>query len=345
MKIRPALNLCQIVYGLLLILSGSIPVSAGPSTPPAITNVDFPAIGTPEKLEAFAVKTVNRIFTFAWAYKTNGQLVGFATSTWYGSFGQSPYIYGPFTNKTQLDQQCVSNIDIFLSMLITNTDPSIDKSQGLTIYVPCKAYSGLPSLNTFYSYYTRYHLAESNGTYSLPNLSGFSTQLNSDIPLYIPDLQWARYEIGFIGDDYPSIVDDNLYEPPGPIDSEGFLDLPTGYMSDSSSTNGDLWIKVSAFAKGGFYIWDGDGTQVTETPFKLQMNLNNTNVTVRVSGGDSGRGFMLQSSTDLAAWTNCSPTKFVPTNAQPNLVPTLFAYPFTNGSVFFRTATTNVSPM
>ena len=107
MKIRPALNLCQIVYGLLLILSGSIPVSAGPSTPPAITNVDFPAIGTPEKLEAFAVKTVNRIFTFAWAYKTNGQLVGFATSTWYGSFGQSPYIYGPFTNKTQLDQQCV----------------------------------------------------------------------------------------------------------------------------------------------------------------------------------------------------------------------------------------------
>ena len=131
-----------------------------------------------------------------------------------------------------------------------------------------------------------------------------------------------------------------------PIDSDGFLDLPTGYMTNSASANGTYWMKISAFANGGFYIWNGDGTQVPETPFKLGFSRNNSNVTVTVNGGDSGRGFVLQSSPDLMAWTNCGPVTFIsPTNALPGALPSQFIYPTTNRSLFFRTATTNLPPM
>ena len=195
-----------------VIVSGTLH-SEAQTPPPAITNVDFPSIGTADKITAFAVHTVNRIFVWSWAYKTNGQSVGFYTSDWYGNIGTSAYIYGPLTNKTQLDQQCRSNIDLVLLALITSTNSSIDKSQGLTVYVECVAYSGLPSLDTFYVYYTRYYLVTNNGSYALPDLSGFSTQINDDIPLYIPNLQWARYEIGYRGNTNSFEVDDEHLNP------------------------------------------------------------------------------------------------------------------------------------
>ena len=154
-----------------------------------------------------------------------------------------------------------------------------------------------------------------------------------------------QYEIGLAGNPNPFEVDDKLLNSStDPIDSDGFLDLPTGTMTNSSSANGAYWMKISALAKGGFYIWNGDGARIPETPFRLELSGDNTNVTVTINGGDSGRGFVLQSSGDLTAWTNCSPVTFVPTNAPPNLVPAVFVYPFTNRSLFFRTVTTNVPP-
>ncbi len=328
------------------IVSGALHTEAQ-TPPPVITNVDFPAIGTADKITAFAVHTVNKTFNWSWAYKTNGQSVGFYNSVWYGNLGTSPYIYGPLTNKAQLDQQCRSNISLALSALIASTDTSIDKSQGLTVLVDCKAYSGLPSLDTFYVYYTRVYLAGTSGSYSLPDLSGISSQINDDIPLYLPGLQWARYEIGYAGENYPFEVDDDRLDPTTyPITSDGFLDLPTGYTTNSSSANGAYWMKISTFANGRFYIWNGDGTQMPETPFKLVMSKSKTNVTVTVNGGDSGRGFVLQSSPDLTSWTNCGPVIFIsPTNDLPGAQPSQFFYPATNRSLFFRTATTNLPPM
>ena len=95
-----------------------------------------------------------------------------------------------------------------------------------------------------------------------------------------------------------------------------------------------------------FQIFNGDGNIVPETPMVLALNQRGTNATVTVNGGDSGRGFVLQSSAALTAWTNCSPVTFIsPTNDLPNAQPSQFVYPATNGSLFFRTAKTNLPPM
>ena len=314
--------------------------------PPVITTVDFPAIGTPEKIEAFAVHTVDLIMVWTWAYTTNGDQIGFMTPTWNGSKTWQSYVYGPLTNKTQMDDLCRAGMNYALVGLMTNTFPNIDKSQGLTIDVECLAYSGANTLDTFYANYDRVYLVKTNGSYAIPDLSGYTVQLNSTIPLYLPGLQWARYEVGYVGDDYSFEVDDVRYDPTtDPIDSQGLLELPTSYMSDSSSTNGNLWITISAFTENGFSRWDGDGTLIPQTPMLLSIKKVVSHEAVTVKGGDSGLGYVIQQSSDLKKWTNCSPvTFFSPTNNFPNAPPATFNYPATNSPLFFRTVTTNLPP-
>ena len=181
----------------------------------------------------------------------------------------------------------------------------------------------------------------------MPDLSSFSTQLEDSIPFYIPNLQWARVEIGYNGDPTPFEVDDNLYDPTtDPIGSDGYLYLSTDYITNSSSASGDLWMKITLFDGTNFQIFNGDGNSVPETPMTLAIDKKNSiNATVTVNGGDSGRGFVLQSSAALSAWTNCSPVTFIsPTNDLPGAPPSQFVYPATNRSLFFRTATTNLPP-
>jgi hypothetical protein len=104
-------------------------------------------------------------------------------------------------------------------------------------------------------------------------------------------------------------------------------------------------MKITLFDNNTFQIFNGDGNLIPETPMVLAMNQNGTNATVTVDGGDSGRGFVLQSSAALTAWTNCSPITFIsPTNDLPHALPSRFVYPSTNRSLFFRTAATNLPP-
>jgi hypothetical protein len=209
------------------------------------------------------------------------------------------------------------------------------------VNVDCQAYSGLPSLDTFYSYHNRYYLGNSNGSYTLPDLSSFSTQINPNIPLYLPGLQWARYEIYYAGYDYPLEVDDGLLDPAtDPIDSDGFLDLPTGYMSSSSSTNGEFWVKTSAFTQDGFGVWNGDGKPV-KTPMIMDIATNNSGMLVTVNGGSSGLGYVIQWSPDLAHWTNSIPLFFSPV---PESLPPQFGFPNNSAKMFFRTVVTNLPP-
>ena len=164
---------------------------------------------------------------------------------------------------------------------------------------------------------------------------------------YVPNLQWARVEIGYKGDSYPFEVDDEFYDPGSdPIGSNGFLYLSPDDITNSATSGGIYWMKITLLDSNTFQIFNGDGNPVPETPMVPALNQSGTNATVTVNGGDSGRGFVLQSSADLTAWTNCSPVIFIsPTNDLPNAVPSQFVYPSTNRSLFFRTATTNLPPM
>jgi hypothetical protein len=300
----------------------------------------FPAIGTYSNVLAYAVSQVSRTFIFIWAYDTNGAQVAFGSIVVYGSTD-------PYTSKFQIDQEVIApQLTNALIHLETNSNPNIDKDKGLVIYVGCAGIlGGNPSLDFFYAPYISIKLVKDGNKYSIPDLSWFSTEVNSIVPVYISNLQWTRIEVGYRGDTVPFEVDDELYDPTtDPIDYEGDLDLPTSYVTNSSSASGDFWVKTIIF-NGKYFVFNGDGNQIPETPMVLALNQNGTNATVTVNGGDSGRGFVLQSSPDLSAWTNCSPVTFIsPTNDLPGALPSQFVYPANNRLLFFRLATTNLPP-
>jgi hypothetical protein len=152
-------------------------------------------------------------------------------------------------------------------------------------------------------------------------------------------------EVGYNGCLSPFEVDDNLYKSgTSPLSSDGFLYLQTSYITNSASSGGSLWIKTTLFdGTNVFQIFDGDGNSLPETPLKLAISTNGVNDLITATKGDSGRGFVLQSSTNLAmnVWANCSPTTFVsPTNG----VPKLFNVPSTNNCSFFRAVIVNIPP-
>ncbi len=320
----------------------------------AQTNYVFPAIGTVSNVENYAAKATTDVFVYLWAYKTNSQEV------YYG--GADGYIgTNIMTSKVQLDQQFIMpELNSVINNFCTNTNPVWDKSKGVIVDVVCdiNTFSLGLSQDLLWYYNTIQLVKNSDGSWSVPNLSGFSTQLEDSIPFYVPNLQWARVEIGSNGCSSPFEIDDNLYKAGSSlVSSDGYLYLPTGYITNSSSFGGNLWIKTSLVdaislslnpyvTSNVFQIFNGDGNIVPETPLVPALNQDGTNATVTVNGGDSGRGFVLQSSADLAAWTNCSPVTFIsPTNAWPGAVPNQFIYSSTNRSLFFRTATTNLPPM
>lgn len=299
----------------------------------------FPPIGTVQKVTDYAVRSVNVVTIFVWVYGTNNQQLLYSTPVWYGSSAN------PLTNKFQLDQQIIAHeLTNVLYSICTNMNPIMDKNRDVLVYAGCDIRAGGSiSYDNLYAYQTNQLVKNSNGTYSVPDLSSFSTTLNSSIPFYVPNLLWARAEVGYKGDSYPFEVDDELLDPESnPIGSDGFLYLSTDYITDSSSNNGDLCMKITLFDNNMFQIFNGDGNHIPETPMVLGMTRNGTNAIVAVNGGDSGRGYMLQWSSDLKHWTNSVPYFFSPV---PEASAPQFTWPLAQASkMFFRTATTNTVP-
>jgi hypothetical protein len=307
------------------------------------TAFTFPPIGTYSNVLNYAAAHVNLITLTVWVWNTNNAAwKAYFVSAWYAS--ATNYV----TSKTQMDQQIIAaGITNVVSQVITNTNPTIDKSKGVLIYTTCGFQTNsATSYETLDAYEVISLPKNPDGSYGMPDLASFSTTLSDYISFYVPNLQWARLEIGDKGNTDPFEVDDELYNPgTDPIDSAGFLEINTDYITNSASVGGTYWIKITTF-NGTFQIFNGDGNQIPETPMLLALNQHGTNATVTVNGGDSGLGFVLQSSAALTAWTNCGPVTFIsPTNDLPGALPSQFVYPATSRSLFFRTATTNLPPM
>ena len=186
----------------------------------AQTNYVFPAIGTVQKVTDYAAKTSTIVGILAWAYKTNGQ------EAYYGS--ATEYIgTNIITSKTQLDQFIIPGLsNIVLYNFCTNTNPKWDKSKGLVVNALCDISTSSLGLSQdlLWCDKTIQLVKNSDGSWSVPDLSNFSTQLEDSIPFYVPNLQWARVEVGYNGDPSPFEVDDNLYDPTtDPIGSDGYL--------------------------------------------------------------------------------------------------------------------------
>ena len=143
--------------------------------------------------------------------------------------------------------QTISNVLCFIA---TNTSTSLDKSRGVLVEVDCFMVQDGQDSQDVFSYTNAIQLTENvSGTYSVPDLSGFSTSLASSIPFYVPaPFTWARVEVGYDGNSTPFEIDDQFYSPANnPIASDGYIYFNAGDITNSSSSNGSLWMKITLF--------------------------------------------------------------------------------------------------
>lgn len=293
----------------------------------------FPAIGTYSNVLNYAVGSVNVVGVYISTYDTNGD-ESFYRGVAYES-GTAP------TNKYQLDQLIiVPALTSQLEGICTNTNPNIDKSKGIVVYVGCdidNLENGVSLYDLFYNQSTIQLVKNSGGGYGVPDLSGYSTELGDSIPVYVPNLQWARVEVGYAGDTNSFEVEDVNYDPESdPIGSDGYLYLDTGYITNSSASTGGFWMKTTLFTTGtnpSLRIYNGDGNPEPE------LWIDKTNAVVRINGGYSGQNYELQSSSDLVHWTNFDSYSVSPV---PTVPLPQFSVPMSSTShMFFRTEMTN----
>ncbi|MDE1946767.1 MAG: hypothetical protein KGI23_02740, partial [Patescibacteria group bacterium] len=233
------------------------------------------SLGTVQKVTDYAVSKANAVSLGMWAYDTNGQKILYYSGGW--QTGQEGY----FTNKLAMDRFVAGQMAFVFQNFLTNTAPILnpDKGKGMTAYVYWNTIVNGFGEGLWYLFYTPSNILIKpvlvKGVYTVPDMSGFSTALGGKISFYIPNLKWARLEVSNRGNQTPFEIIDSRNDDPNNqmtslIDSQGFLELPTDIITNSSSLNGAYTLKLSVFADT-FRSFDGDGNALPETPLRLSM--------------------------------------------------------------------------
>ncbi|MFA6404717.1 MAG: hypothetical protein WCW03_01840 [Candidatus Paceibacterota bacterium] len=306
----------------------------------AVGEVSSLPFGSMQKVESYAVSNVYVIGIWTWYFnRTNNTWKPYMTSTRYPSY---------LANKLQMDQETIATkLSNILSNLLSNTNSSIVKDMGIKAYVQCCMRGNGQSAISFDTSYIYITPNKVGGVYSVPNLSWFKTTMKSDLPVYIPGTTWVRMEIGYWGDPFPFEVFDRRLDPSTDIlRSDGFVYLPVDVITDSSTASGMYQMKMSIFTGNKFQSFNGDGRLLSENYMTLGIRTNGTSVIVKAVGGDSGRAYYLQRSSNLKNWTNVGEVNIVSPLAHyfPQGAVQSFVIPKTNVFGYFRTVTTNVSP-
>jgi len=259
------------------------------------TGFSFPPIGTAEKVEAYAVSKINRIWIFAWAFKQDGN---------YQSYGANSYAIGktPLTSIEAVNQIVHEGMQMAFTRLIADTNSSLNKSAGLRIGTICHyEYTKLDTISVYKRVENVPVKVDKDGFYVVPDVSWYRVDLVS-VPLLVPSLKWASLEIGTPGSEYP-------YQVSNLVVTNGLVLLPQDIVSVSATTNSYSWYRISILTDTNLFLFDGDGNSIARTPFSIGISRYGTDaVTVSISGGDYGQGFYLEQSTDGRTWARSTPT-------------------------------------
>lgn len=286
------------------------------------------SIGSEEKVTKYALSQIKQTIAWAWARDTNDQFAG----TWGGVVYRAP------TNKYDLDQRIAGVLFTnCMLVLITNSYPFLDLDKNVQFLFQSVRMDGIIDCTLFENGFIQVKLDKSGTNYTVPDFSWFSMKINSKMTFYLPGLRWARLEAGYPGDTNAFRVNDRrLDASTDPIASDGGLVLPTAVIMDSS-TGGKYWMTLSLLVNSKFMMIDGNGMLLAEPLTSLSMEKSGSNFNLTLRGGPSGRGYLIERSTDMKKWINDGLIKHMsPVDGD---FPLTFSFPVTtNGNCFFRSA-------
>jgi hypothetical protein len=234
------------------------------------------------------------------------------------------------------------------------TNPAVDKTSPITIGGYSYNLNYPPGPNGAWAPYdvpwdpapSIAFINEGNGTWAVPDLSWISMIFPGQMVFYTPGLLWGRIEVYYSTNTVtPVFVADsrcsNASSPTNDVNvdiTNQSLTLDTTLVSGGS--NGLYRLKVSLYSSNGFQIVNGNGVQVQETSLVPVISESNGTVNIKVTGGDSGRVFVIQKSSDLEAWIQVGGPYTVGTSPWS----IMFQDATSNRFEFYRTATTNAVP-
>ena len=271
------------------------------------------------------VTPTNRVFP--WGTSTN--VVNFAlTNTQYvfaGVYGEDQFgnlnesmsgsvLIGPntFSSYSVLNSALHVALNTAITAAANNTSVPINKDRPMHVGYYTVNFQYPPTdLTLFFgdtdSLYVT--LAKSGTNYSIPDLSGITPQLLPTQRFYVPGLQWVRMEIYSTSNLANPVLVSDSRDGSGSDTTGADIANQSFYIGTDYIIGGPYQVKVSYLTPNGFFIANGDGMQVLEAPVVLSnLSIHGQGVTMTATGGDNGRVFNVQTSTDLKTWTKVTGT-------------------------------------
>jgi hypothetical protein len=215
-----------------------------------------------------------------------------------------------FTNKSYLDSQ-VAQIIRRVAQGAVDNDAGQDRDGPFSVsVVAAKRYADIRKTLLFLGgYLGDFRLIKNGTTYSLPDLSGFVVGTPNNVPYHFPSLAWAR--LTFVDESGIRVIDSAVATDP-------FVDLTRSaiILPKDLAASGAVNISVIYGANKQFFgRFDTDGSLLPENPPTMSLSLSPlaasgitktavlpTSVSLSVRGGDIGRTFAVQSSTNFTTW-------------------------------------------
>jgi len=216
-----------------------------------------------------------------------------------------------FSNKADLDHQVAFYLSKVAQGVIDN-DAGQDKDGEFALSViAVKRYPDTGRTLLFLGgYLGNFRLIRNGNNYSLPDLKSYVIGVpNMNVPIHIPNLAWGR--VTFTDENGLRIIDSAL-------DSDPMIDLTRSaiILPKDLATTGAVTISVIYGANMQFFgRFDVDGSLLPENPPTMSLSIPSlaasgipktvvipTSVSLSVRGGDIGRTFSVQSSTNLMNW-------------------------------------------
>ena len=316
---------------------------------------DLKCLGSLEKVQAYCLSNSHILVLDVYQNTSNSWI----------SVGSTTDDRLSFTNMDQLNAFFQLRLNTAAKEALTTTNTSLDPEENAPVDrdKPFQIYASVEKYTDEYHpvYFTcpgSFNLIKTNGSYMLPDLSGIKLKLHPWVPFEIDRLGWARVETSYASHpDAPFEVFDPRYNPN--VQETGiypYPDLSRIYIRRDfavSGTNGPFRMKIYVVsgADDNYHIFDGNGTQLPETPkvmsiirntvdpSKPQASSSSSLVSLNITGGDPGRVVVLQRTTDMTSWEDMG-NYVIPDDKSGISVPV-----GTDGNMsFYRLFTTNTVP-
>ncbi len=304
-SVRYLLTLLGAIVGIIFAVTAEGQVRARALITPA--KQVFPW-GSVQKLQAFGATNVNEmVLALYGSDASTGELVPLNVPS-------IDYLQ-TYANYTQFNTAFHQVLAIAGQQAISNAPANVNLNVPLQLGMYALTWDYPPgSLNAPFatSDNVLISLVKQGTKYSMPNTTAIEMPLAPQQQFYVPGLQWIRIEV----------YSNNLASPFYVLDSRDestatewtSLDMAhqsfyieTKYVTSGST--GPYQLKVSYLTPNSFVVVNGDGMQVQETPSVLsKFSVHGQTVNLTASGGDAGRRFIVQGTSDTKLWTNMPPS-------------------------------------